>query len=241
LIKLERVSKSFGHLQVLKSVNLEVKSGEVVVVLGPSGAGKSTMLRVVNGLETVDSGQVWVDGVPVHDKRTNINLLRQKIGFVFQHFELYPHLTALQNVALAPIVVKRMKKEDAEAKGVQLLSALGLSDKVGSFPAQLSGGQRQRVAIARALSMDPKVMLFDEPTSALDPEMIKEVLDAMKLLAKGGMTMIIVSHEMGFAREVADRVVFMDKGMILEEGTPEAFFSSPTHPRAVEFLEKVLR
>ncbi|HQE21682.1 MAG TPA: amino acid ABC transporter ATP-binding protein [Thermosynergistes sp.] len=241
MIKLERVSKSFGHLQVLKSVNLEVKSGEVVVVLGPSGAGKSTMLRVVNGLETVDSGQVWVDGVPVHDKRTNINLLRQKIGFVFQHFELYPHLTALQNVALAPIVVKRMKKEDAEAKGVQLLSALGLSDKVGSFPAQLSGGQRQRVAIARALAMDPKVMLFDEPTSALDPEMIKEVLDAMKLLAKGGMTMIIVSHEMGFAREVADRVVFMDKGMILEEGTPEAFFSSPAHPRAVEFLEKVLR
>ncbi|MGB9867427.1 MAG: amino acid ABC transporter ATP-binding protein [Bacillota bacterium] len=241
MVEIRNVYKRYGHLQVLNGVNLTVEDGQVVVISGPSGAGKSTLLRTINGLEPISSGEIVVNGVSVHSRGTNLNKLRQEIGFVFQHFNLYPHLTALQNVMIAPVYVKKMPRAEAEVKAKELLVGLGLGDKINTYPAQLSGGQQQRVAIARALAMEPKVMLFDEPTSALDPEMIKEVLDAMKALAKKGMTMIVVSHEMGFAREVADKVAFMDKGIIIEEAPPEEFFENPKNPRVKEFLGKILR
>ncbi|HHV79027.1 MAG TPA: amino acid ABC transporter ATP-binding protein [Firmicutes bacterium] len=241
MIQIRDVVKRYGHLQVLNGVNLEVADGQVVVISGPSGAGKSTLLRTINGLEPIHGGSIVVNGTNVHARGTNLNKLRQEIGFVFQHFNLYPHLTALQNVTIAPIQVKKIPRAQAEAKAKELLTALGLKDKMHNYPAQLSGGQQQRVAIARALAMDPKVMLFDEPTSALDPEMIKEVLDAMKALAGKGMTMVVVSHEMGFAREVADKVAFMESGKVLEEAPPEEFFNNPQNPRVKEFLSKILR
>jgi ABC-type polar amino acid transport system ATPase subunit len=240
MVVIENVRKSFGKLEVLRGVNLTVFRSEVVVIAGPSGAGKSTLLRTINGLEPIQGGQVYVDGVPVHDRKTDVRRLRQEIGFVFQHFNLYPHLTALQNVCVAPIHVRRVPRAEAERRGEELLVSLGLGDKLRSYPAELSGGQQQRVAIARALAMDPKVILFDEPTSALDPEMIKEVLDSMRQLASQGMTMIVVSHEMGFAREVCSRIAFMDGGQIVEEAPPQEFFSNPRHPRTREFLSKIL-
>ncbi|MDI6823169.1 MAG: amino acid ABC transporter ATP-binding protein [Bacillota bacterium] len=240
MVVIENVRKSFGNLEVLRGVNLTVFRSEVVVIAGPSGAGKSTLLRTINGLEPIQGGQVYVDGVPMHDRKTDVRRLRQEIGFVFQHFNLYPHLTALQNVCIAPIHVRRVPRAEAERRGEELLVSLGLGDKLRSYPAELSGGQQQRVAIARALAMDPKVILFDEPTSALDPEMIKEVLDSMRQLASLGMTMIVVSHEMGFAREVCSRIAFMDGGQIVEEAPPQEFFSNPRHPRTREFLSKIL-
>lgn len=240
MVVIENVRKSFGNLEVLRGVNLTVFRSEVVVIAGPSGAGKSTLLRTINGLEPIQRGQVYVDGVPMHDLKTDVRRLRQEIGFVFQHFNLYPHLTALQNVCIAPIHVRRVPRAEAERRGEELLVSLGLGDKLRSYPAELSGGQQQRVAIARALAMDPKVILFDEPTSALDPEMIKEVLDSMRQLASLGMTMIVVSHEMGFAREVCSRIAFMDGGQIVEEAPPQEFFSNPRHPRTREFLSKIL-
>ena len=240
MITLEEVRKQFGHQVVLDRINLTVEKSDIVVIAGPSGAGKSTLLRTINGLEPIQEGRIYVDGIPVHDRRTNLNLLRQSIGFVFQQFNLYGHLTALQNVCVAPIHVKKMSRDVAEQRGKEILTRLGLADKFNSYPSQLSGGQQQRVAIARALAMDPKVMLFDEPTSALDPEMIKEVLDAIRLLAKSGMTMVIVSHEMGFAREVCNRIVFMDKGVILEDAPPQEFFTNPKHERTKQVLSKII-
>jgi putative glutamine transport system ATP-binding protein len=226
---------------VLKDINLEIQQGEVVVILGPSGSGKSTLLRCINQLETITSGELYVDGVKVNDKKTDINKLRQEIGMVFQHFNLYPHKTVLENVTLAPIKVRKMPKEEAETIALELLEKVGISEKAHAYPAQLSGGQQQRVAIARGLAMKPKIMLFDEPTSALDPEMIGEVLDVMRTLAREGMTMVVVTHEMGFAREVADRVIFIDEGRILEMAAPEEFFSSPKHERAKQFLSRILK
>lgn len=226
---------------MLKDINLEIQQGEVVVILGPSGSGKSTLLRCINQLETITSGELYVDGVKVNDKKTDINKLRQEIGMVFQHFNLYPHKTVLENVTLAPIKVRKMPKEEAETIALELLEKVGISEKAHAYPAQLSGGQQQRVAIARGLAMKPKIMLFDEPTSALDPEMIGEVLDVMRTLAREGMTMVVVTHEMGFAREVADRVIFIDEGRILEMAAPEEFFSSPKHERAKQFLSRILK
>jgi len=240
MVHVKNLKKSFGSLEVLKSINADVKEGEVVVLIGPSGSGKSTFLRCLNRLEDITGGEVVVDGINIADKKTDMNKVRENIGMVFQHFNLFPHMTVLQNIMLAPVELKKMTKEEAAEKGSQLLRRVGLEDKAKVYPPQLSGGQKQRVAIARALAMNPDIMLFDEPTSALDPEMVGEVLSVMKQLAASGMTMIIVTHEIGFAREVADRIIFMDGGYIVEEGTPADILSNPREPRTIDFLNKVL-
>jgi ABC-type polar amino acid transport system ATPase subunit len=240
MITFSKVNKWFGTLHVLRDIDLHVEAGEVVVICGPSGSGKSTLIRCINRLEEIQEGQLIVDGVEIHDKRIGLTQIRAEIGFVFQQFNLYPHMTALANTTLAPIKVRKLKKEDARQLGRKILQRVGLGDKADAYPDQLSGGQQQRVAIARGLCMQPKIMLFDEPTSALDPEMINEVLDVMRDLAKGGMTMIVVTHEMGFAREVAHRVVFMDDGQIIEVAPPEAFFNHPRTERAKSFLSRIL-
>ena len=240
MIRFIEVHKWFKDLHVLNGINFHVKQGEVVVVCGPSGSGKSTLIRCINSLEPIQKGQLIVDGMDLSNRTTDITKLRAEIGFVFQQFNLYPHLTTLKNITLAPIKVRGMKREEAEELAMSLLERVGLTEKRDAFPAQLSGGQQQRVAIARALAMQPRLMLFDEPTSALDPEMIGEVLDVMVKLAKEGMTMIVVTHEMGFAREVADRVIFMDEGKILEEGSPEHFFKNPSHERTQQFMRQIL-
>jgi polar amino acid transport system ATP-binding protein len=240
MIRVENLNKLFGDHHVLKDINLEIKEKEVVCVIGPSGSGKSTFLRCLNLLEEVSSGKVVVDGHDLTDPKTNINKVRMEVGMVFQQFELFPHKKVIENITLAPIHVRKMNKEAAEAKALDLLEKVGLKEKAFAFPEELSGGQKQRVAIARALAMEPKLMLFDEPTSALDPEMVKEVLEVMKQLAKEGMTMVVVTHEMGFAREVGDRVLFMDGGSIIEEGTPGKIFNRPEHERLKAFLSKVL-
>ncbi len=239
-ISVKNLKKNFGSLEVLKDISLEVTEGEVVVLIGPSGSGKSTLLRCLNQLEKVTSGQILVDGVDVTDKHTDLNKVRENIGMVFQHFNLFNHLNVLKNMTLAPVHLKTLSKEEAKEKALQLLSRVGLADKAEAFPSQLSGGQKQRVAIARALEMNPDIMLFDEPTSALDPEMVGEVLAVMKELAKDGMTMVVVTHEIGFAREVADRVIFMEGGYIVEEGTPDEIFNHAKEPRTIDFLSKVL-
>ena len=241
IIDIRGVSKSFGSLRVLKNVSMTVAPGEVVVVIGPSGSGKSTLLRCINRLETIDDGEIVVDGQRLGDPRLDVNRLRREIGVVFQSFNLFPHLTALRNLTLAPTEVLGLDRAAAEQRARRLLDKVGIPDKADARPTQLSGGQQQRVAIARALCMEPKIMLFDEPTSALDPEMIKEVLDVMQDLAREGMTMVVVSHEMGFAREVANRVIFMDHGEVVETGTPEHFFTAPQHERTKRFLSTILR
>jgi glutamine transport system ATP-binding protein len=240
MIKVENLKKAFGDHVVLENINVEINPQEVVVVIGPSGSGKSTFLRCINLLENVTSGHVYVEGVDLTDKKTNIDQLRQNVGMVFQHFNLFPHKTVLENITLSPRVVKKQKADVSEKKAMELLGKVGLSEKANVYPDSLSGGQKQRVAIARALAMEPKVMLFDEPTSALDPEMVGEVLEVMKSLAKEGMTMIVVTHEMGFAREVGDRVLFMDGGYIVEENKPVELFSNPQHERTKSFLSKIL-
>ena len=239
-VKVENLKKSFGSLEVLKDINMEVKEGEVVCLIGPSGSGKSTFLRCLNKLEEPTGGVIIVDDYDLMAKTSDINKIRENIGMVFQQFNLFPHLSVLQNIMLAPVDRKRMTKEQAEEKAKKLLDRVGLLEKTDVYPASLSGGQQQRVAIARALAMEPDIMLFDEPTSALDPEMVGEVLEVMKQLAAEGMTMVVVTHEMGFAREVADRVVFMDGGYIVEEGTPEEVFGNPQNKRTQDFLNKVL-
>jgi ABC-type polar amino acid transport system ATPase subunit len=241
MIQVRDVHKSFGSLHVLKGVSMSIDRAEVVVVIGPSGSGKSTLLRCVNRLETVDRGEVVVDGQSLSAPGVDVNRIRTEIGVVFQSFNLFPHLSVLRNLTLAPMWVRRLDRKAAETRARALLEKVGIPDKADARPTQLSGGQQQRVAIARALCMEPKIMLFDEPTSALDPEMIKEVLDVMRALALEGMTMMVVSHEMGFAREVADRVLFMDQGEIVEEGTPEHFFTAPEHQRTKRFLNTILR
>ena len=239
-IHVENLKKSFGQLEVLKDINIDINEGEVVVVIGPSGSGKSTFLRCLNRLEEITAGTVIVNGENISDKKININKARENIGMVFQHFNLFPNMTVLQNIMLAPVELKKMTKEEARETGLKLLARVGLEEKADTYPQQLSGGQKQRVAIARALAMNPSIMLFDEPTSALDPEMVGEVLAVMQELAKGGMTMVVVTHEMGFAREVADRVIFMDGGYIIEEGTPDEVLIHPKQDRTKSFLEKVL-
>ena len=240
MISIKDVSKYYGNHKVLKNIHLEIPQSHIYAPIGPSGAGKSTLIRSINALESIQEGEITIDGVQVHAKNTDINKLRSNVGFVFQSFNLYPHLTALQNVSIAPIQVKKENKEQAEEKAKAFLTSLWLGAKISSFPGQLSGGQQQRVAIARALAMDPKVMLFDEPTSALDPEMIKEVLDAIHNLASTGMTMVVVTHEMGFAREICNEIVFMADGKIVEVAPPEKFFTNPDTDRAKDFLAKVL-
>ena len=240
IIHIENVHKYFGHIHALRGVNLDVQVGEVVVILGPSGSGKSTLLRCVNHLEVANSGKIVVDGIPLKTAQ-NINAVRQEIGIVFQSFNLFPHLTVRDNLTLAQRTVRRRAKEESEKVTLNLLAKVGISEKADCYPSQLSGGQQQRVAIARALAMNPKIMLFDEPTSALDPEMIKEVLDVMLALAKEGMTMLVVSHEMGFARAAATRCIFMDEGQIVEEGPPEKLFTAPKQERTRVFLSKVLQ
>ncbi len=240
IIKIEHVYKYFGQFLALEDINLDVFKQEKIVIIGPSGSGKSTLLRTINQLEKVTSGKIIVDGVDVTEPGVDLNKIRTSLGMVFQSFNLFPHKTVLENLTLAPIKLKKLSKEEAEEIALNLLDKVGIKDKANNYPKQLSGGQQQRVAIARALAMNPKIMLFDEPTSALDPEMIGEVLDVMKDLAKEGMTMVVVSHEMGFAREVADRVVFMDSGKIVEVGTPEHFFKNPIHPRTKQFLSQIL-
>lgn len=240
MISIKNVNKSFGTHQVLTDIDLEVPKSNVVALIGPSGAGKSTLIRTINALEEIDTGKIVVDGISIHDKKTDINKARTNIGFVFQSFNLYPFLTALENVTIAPIKVKGLSKTEAEKRGKELLTSLGLGDKFDAYPGRLSGGQQQRVAIARALAMDPQVMLFDEPTSALDPEMVKEVLDAIRKLAKEGMTMVVVTHEMGFAKEICDNIVFMADGKIVEVAPPEKFFTKPDSKRAQDFLSVVL-
>ena len=240
MIRFENVHKWFKDLHVINGVNLNIAKGEVVVVCGPSGSGKSTLIRTVNQLETIQDGNIYVDGVGVNDHKTDLNKLRAEVGFVFQSFNLYPHLTAIENIMLSPMKVKKMGAAEAKTLGMSLLKKVGLEHKAESFPGQLSGGQQQRVAIARSLAMEPKVMLFDEPTSALDPEMINEVLDVMVGLAKEGMTMMCVTHEMGFAKLVADRIIFMDKGLIEEDCSKTEFFGSPRGERAQQFLAKIL-
>lgn len=234
------LKKSFGDLNVLNGITKTIEKGEVVVIIGPSGSGKSTFLRCLNMLEDITSGEVFLDGEKINDRGTDINKIRQKMGMVFQHFNLFPHLTVRDNITYAPIKLKKMTKEEADKTAMELLEKVGLSDKADSYPIQLSGGQKQRVAIARALAMNPEVMLFDEPTSALDPEMVGEVLDVIKDLAKSGMTMIIVTHEMGFAREVGTRVMFIDEGVVMEDGTPEEVFNNPKNERTKGFLSKIL-
>jgi len=240
LIEMRNINKWFGNFHVLKNINDQVERGEVMVICGPSGSGKSTLIRCINRLEEIDKGEILFEGKSVHDPSVNLNLLRAEIGIVFQQFNLYPHLTVLKNVTLAPTKVKKLPKDEAESVAMELLERVGIHDQAHKYPVELSGGQQQRVAIARALAMRPKVMLFDEPTSALDPEMINEVLTTMKNLAREGMTMLCVSHEMGFAREVADRVIFMDAGDVVETGTPEHFFKNPEHERTKAFLKEIL-
>lgn len=240
MIKIKNLNKSFGDIRVLKGIDLEMDKGEIMAIVGPSGSGKSTLLRCINLLEIPTEGEIIFEGTNIADKKVNIDEIRQKIGMVFQNFNLFPHKTVLENITLAPILLKKMSKVEADKKAEYLLDRVGLLDKKDAYPAQLSGGQKQRIAIARALAMEPDMMLFDEPTSALDPEMVKEVLDVIKELAKEGMTMAIVTHEMGFAKEVADRVIFVDDGKIVEDDTPEAVFNNPTHPRTQEFLAKIL-
>ena len=239
-INVTNLKKSFGSNEVLKGIDLEVAEGEVVCIIGPSGSGKSTLLRCLNKLEEVTDGHVLIDGKDITEKTTDINKVREEIGMVFQHFNLFPHLSVMDNITLAPVELKRENKEAAKVKAVELLETVGLSEKADAFPSSLSGGQKQRVAIARALAMNPEIMLFDEPTSALDPEMVGDVLEVMKKLAKQGMTMVVVTHEMGFAREVGHRVIFMDGGYIVEEGTPAEVFGNPQNPRTQDFLNKVL-
>ena len=239
-ISVRNLKKNFGSLEVLKDISMEVDEGEVVVLLGPSGSGKSTLLRCLNQLEKVTDGQIIIDGQDVTDKHTDINKVRENIGMVFQQFNLFNHLSVLRNMTLAPVHLKTLSKEEAKQKALQLLERVGLADKAEAFPSQLSGGQKQRVAIARALEMNPDILLFDEPTSALDPEMVGEVLAVMKELAKEGMTMVVVTHEIGFAREVASRVIFMEGGYIVEEGTPDEVINHPKEARTIDFLSKVL-
>ncbi len=240
MISFKNVNKWFGDLHVLKDINIEVAQGEVVVVCGPSGSGKSTLIRCINRLEPIQEGELVVDNVEIHNKKTNMTKIRAEIGFIFQSFNLYPHMTALENVTIAPIRVRKVPKPKAEKLGRETLTRVGLGDRIENYPAQLSGGQQQRVAIARGLCMRPKIMLFDEPTSALDPEMINEVLDVMRDLAREGMTMMVVTHEMGFAREVANRVVFMDEGQIIEVAPPNDFFNNPQTERGKFFLSSIL-
>ncbi len=240
MIKIKNLHKNFGNLQVIKGIDLHVKSGEVVCIIGPSGSGKSTVLRCINKLEVPSSGTIFVDGYDIMDKQTDINKVRTEAGMVFQQFNLFPHMTILENVTLGPIKVRNMNKSDANELGLKLLDKVGLKEKAINYPDQLSGGQKQRIAIARSLALQPKVILFDEPTSALDPELVGEVLDVMQKLAREGMTMIVVTHEMGFAKEVADRVIFIDEGVIQEEGNPEEFFTNPKNPRLKDFLGKVV-
>lgn len=240
MIKVCNLHKYFNKLEVLTGIDEEIKEGEVVVVIGPSGSGKSTFLRCLNLLETPTQGEIYIDGEQINAKGVDVNKMRQKMGMVFQQFNLFPHLTVMDNITLAPVKLKKMTKEQAEQKGMELLKRVGLAEKANSYPAQLSGGQKQRIAIARSLAMEPEIMLFDEPTSALDPEMVGEVLDVMKDLAKSGMTMVVVTHEMGFAREVATRVLFMDQGVIMESGTPKQIFENPQNDRTKQFLSKVL-
>ncbi len=241
MIKIKNLTKKFNDLVVLKDVNLDIKEGERVVIIGPSGSGKSTLLRTINGLEIPTSGEVYFKDQLIEPTKPSINEVRKHIGMVFQSFNLFPHLTILQNITLAPVELKLMTKEEANTKAKNLLNRIGLLDKASAYPNQLSGGQKQRVAIARALAMNPAVMLFDEPTSALDPEMVKEVLDFMKELASEGMTMVVVTHEMGFAKEAASRVIFMDEGKIIEDDTSDNFFNNPTKPRVIEFLNKIIK
>jgi ABC-type polar amino acid transport system ATPase subunit len=240
MISFKNVNKWYGELHVLNNIDLEVEQGEVVVVCGPSGSGKSTLIRCINRLEPIQKGELVVDNMAVHDKKSNMTQIRAEIGFIFQSFNLYPHMTALENTTIAPLKVRKMKKAEAEKLGREMLTRVGLEDRIDHYPAQLSGGQQQRVAIARGLTMKPKIMLFDEPTSALDPEMIHEVLDVMRDLAKEGMTMMVVTHEMGFAREVASRVVFMDEGQIIEVAPPNDFFTNPQTERGKTFLKSIL-
>ncbi len=240
IIKVENLHKSFGKLEVLKGVSQEIKRGEKVVVIGPSGSGKSTFLRCLNRLEEPTSGEILIDGESILSKDANVNAIREKMGMVFQQFNLFPHLTIMDNITLAPRLVKKKNKEEAEERARELLGMVGLLEKADNYPGQLSGGQQQRIAIARALAMDPEIMLFDEPTSALDPEMVGDVLEVMKRLADGGMTMVVVTHEMGFAREVASRVLFMDQGVVMEEAPPAELFSDPKNERTKLFLSKVL-
>ncbi|MEA3337176.1 MAG: amino acid ABC transporter ATP-binding protein [Chloroflexota bacterium] len=241
IIKVVDLYKYFGNVQALRGVDLEIQQGEVMVIIGPSGSGKSTLLRCINHLEKPTAGHVIVDGVDMEAKKTDINAMRAEIGMVFQQFNLFPHLTAMENITLAQKVVRKRKSDEREARARQLLERVGIPEKADVYPGQLSGGQQQRVAIARALAMDPKIMLFDEPTSALDPEMIKEVLDVMLDLAKTGMTMVCVSHEMGFARAAADRLIFMDEGIVIEDTTPDDLYNNPQHERTVQFLGKILQ
>lgn len=240
MIHVNGLCKSFGKNEVLKNIDENIKKGEVVVIIGPSGSGKSTFLRCLNLLETPTKGDITFEDKTITNKNCDINKVREKMGMVFQHFNLFPHKTILENITLAPITVKKQSKAEADKKALELLSMVGLSDKADSYPSSLSGGQKQRIAIARALAMEPDVMLFDEPTSALDPEMVGEVLAVMKELAKRGMTMVVVTHEMGFAKEVGDRILFMDKGRIIEQNTPYEFFGNPRNPRTQDFLSKVL-
>ena len=240
MIKISNLFKSFGDLQVLKGIDEEVKKGEVLVIIGPSGSGKSTLLRCLNLLESPSKGKILYKGDDITKKGVNVNKVRENMGMVFQHFNLFPHMTVLENITLAPMKVKNKSKEEAESIAYKLLNKIGLQDKANEYPNKLSGGQKQRIAIARALAMEPEVMLFDEPTSALDPEMVGEVLNVMKDLASEGMTMAVVTHEMGFAKEVADRVIFMDEGVVVEEGSPEEVFNNPKNLRTKDFLSKVL-
>ena len=240
MVHVENLKKNFGKLEVLKDISVDIAEGEVVVLLGPSGSGKSTFLRCLNQLEIATAGKILVDGNDVTDKHIDINKVRENIGMVFQHFNLFDHKTVLENIMMAPVELKKMTKEEAKEKGMQLLKRVGMDSKADCYPSQISGGQKQRVAIARALAMNPKIMLFDEPTSALDPEMVGEVLAVMKELASEGMTMVVVTHEIGFAREVADRVIFMDDGYIVEQGTPQEVILNPKEPRTIDFLNKVL-
>ena len=240
MVHVQNLKKNFGKLEVLKDISIDISEGEVVVLLGPSGSGKSTFLRCLNQLETATAGKIIIDGADVTDKHTDINKVRENIGMVFQHFNLFAHKTVLQNITMAPVELKKMTKDEANAEGMRLLKRVGMETKAECYPSQISGGQKQRVAIARALAMKPNIMLFDEPTSALDPEMVGEVLAVMKELAADGMTMVVVTHEIGFAREVADRVVFMDDGYIVEQGTPQEVINNPREPRTIDFLNKVL-
>ena len=240
MINIENLSKNFGNLKVLKNISTTINKGEIISIIGPSGSGKSTFLRCINKLEEPTEGHIYIDGMDLMDKNTDINKIRERVGMVFQHFNLFPNMTVLENLTLSPVMVKKESKEEAEKYALYLLEKVGLSDKANSYPTQLSGGQKQRIAIARALAMKPEVILFDEPTSALDPEMIKEVLDVMRDLAKEGMTMLIVTHEMGFARNVGNRILFMDNGEIIEDCSPRNFFENPTNERIKDFLNKVL-
>lgn len=240
MINVENLSKNFGNLKVLKNISTTINKGEIISIIGPSGSGKSTFLRCINKLEEATEGHIYIDGMDLMDKNTDINKIRERVGMVFQHFNLFPNMTVLENLTLSPVMVKKESKEEAKKYASYLLEKVGLSDKANSYPTQLSGGQKQRIAIARALAMKPEVILFDEPTSALDPEMIKEVLDVIRDLAKEGMTMLIVTHEMGFAKNVGNRILFMDNGEIIEDCSPKNFFENPTNERIKDFLNKVL-